>query len=84
MKLRLTTEERKNIRDIIDEYRLISDEIDLYQKKADEIQEKVITLNSQLKDIKDEEDKLMTELHNKYGDFSLQDIYDIVVNDKFL
>jgi hypothetical protein len=29
-----------------------------------------------MKKIKDKEDKLMEELHSKYGKFGIQDIYD--------
>ena len=47
-----------------------------YQDKAKEIQEKVTELESEMKKIKDKEDKLMEELHSKYGKFGIQDIYD--------
>ena len=66
------------IKDIIKQYRDVSDELSVYQKKAEEIQDKVITLNNNLKKIKELEEKLMTELHKKYGNFSLQDIYDAI------
>ena len=49
------------------------------QKKAEEIQEKVIELEKNLKSIKDKEDKMMSELHSKYGQFGLQDIYDTIM-----
>ena len=75
MNNRFTEEDIKVIKDIIKKYRDVSDELSSYQTKAEEIQEKLITLNNNLKDIKDQEEKLMSELHKKYGDFSLQDIY---------
>ena len=79
MKIKFTEQEIQNIRDIIEEYRTVSDELYSNQKKAEEIQEKVIELEKNLKLIKDKEDKMMSELHSKYGRFGLQDIYDTIV-----
>lgn len=79
MKIKFTKQEIQNIRDIIEEYRTVSDELYSNQKKAEEIQEKVIELEKNLKLIKDKEDNMMSELHSKYGQFGLQDIYDSIV-----
>ena len=79
MKIKFTEQEIQNIRDIIEEYRTVSDELYSNQKKAEEIQEKVIELEKNLKLIKDKEDKMMSELHSKYGQCGLQDIYDSIV-----
>ncbi len=79
MKIKFTEQEIQNIRDIIKEYRNVSDELYSNQKKAEEIQEKVIELEKNLKSIKDKEDKMMSELHSKYGQFGLQDIYETIV-----
>ena len=79
MKIKFTEQEIQNIKDIIEEYRTVSDELYSNQKKAEEIQEKVIELEKNLKLIKDKEDKMMSELHSKYGRFGLQDIYDTIV-----
>ena len=79
MKSKFTEQEIQNIRDIIKEYRNVSDELYSNQKKAEEIQEKVIELEKNLKSIKDKEDKMMSELHSKYGQFGLQDIYETIV-----
>ena len=79
MKIKFTEQEIQNIRDIIKEYRNVSDELYSNQKKAEEIQEKVIELEKNLKSIKDKEDKMMSELHSKYGQFGLQDIYDTIM-----
>ena len=78
MKTKFTEDDIRTIKDIIEQYRDVSDELSVYQKKAEEIQDKVITLNNNLKKIKELEEKLMTELHKKYGNFSLQDIYDTI------
>ena len=79
MKIKFTEQEIQNIRDIIKEYRNVSDELYSNQKKAEEIQEKVIELEKNLKSIKNKEDKMMSELHSKYGQFGLQDIYDSIM-----
>ena len=79
MKIKFTEQEIQNIRDIIKEYRNVSDELYSNQKKAEEIQEKVIELEKNLKSIKDKENKMMSELHSKYGQFGLQDIYDTIM-----
>lgn len=79
MKIKFTEQEIQNIREIIKEYRNVSDELYSNQKKAEEIQEKVIELEKNLKSIKDKEDKMMSELHSKYGQFGLQDIYETIV-----
>ena len=78
MKLKFTEQEIKDIRDIIEEYRNVSGELYSYQKKAEEIQDKVIELENNLKLIKGKEDKMMSILHSKYGQFGLQDIYNAI------
>ncbi len=78
MKNKFTEEDITLIVKIIEQYRDVSSELYSYQKKAEEIQEKVISLEKNLKEIKDKENKLMTDLHKKYGDFSLQDIYNAI------
>ena len=79
MKIKFTEQEIQSIRDIIEEYRTVSDELYSNQKKAEEIQEKVIELEKNLKLIKDKEDKMMSELHAKYGQCGRQDIYDTIM-----
>ena len=76
MKIKFTEQEIQSIRDIIEEYRTVSNELYSNQKKAEEIQKKVIELEKNLKLIKNKEYKMMSELHSKYGQFGLQDIYD--------
>ncbi len=78
MKINFTEQESKEIRDIVEEYRNVSEELFVYQKKAEEIQDKVIELEKTLKSIKEKEDGMMSELHSKYGQFGLQDIYETI------
>ena len=84
MKLNLTQEEIKNVRDIIERYRDVSNELYIYQHKAEEIQTKVIELEKNLGDIKTQEDDMMAELHRKYGEFSLQHIYEVLLVNELL
>lgn len=81
MKLNLTKEEIQKVRDIIEKYRDVSNELYSYQHKAEEIQTKVIELEKSLKDIKSKEDLMMAELHKIYGQFTLQDIYEVLLID---
>ena len=76
MKIKLTEQEITDIRDIIEQYRTVSGDLYSYQDKAKENHEKITELESEMKKIKDKEDKLMEELHSKYGKFGIQDIYD--------
>lgn len=78
MKINFTEQESKEIKDIVEEYRNVSEELYLFQKKAEEIQDKVIELKNTLNSIKEKEDSMMTELHSKYGQFGLQDIYESI------
>lgn len=68
-------EDLQSIRSIIEQYRTISSKLSKHKKTMEEIQTEVDELNDELKNIMDNEKKLMTELHKKYGDFCLQDIY---------
>jgi len=78
MKTKFEDNDIKQIKDIIEQYRNVSDELSSYQKKADEIQDKIILLGNDLDKIKESEKNLMSDLHNKYGNFSLQDIYNAI------
>lgn len=79
MNLNFTQQEKDDIRDIIEQYRSVSGELYSYQEKAKEIQEKVIELEKNLKSIKEREDKMMKDLHSRYGEFGIQDIYESVI-----
>ena len=78
MKINFTQDEINEMRDIIDQYRVVSKELYDYQKKAEEIKEKVSGLENELDSIRKKEEKTMTSLHQKYGEFSLQDIYEAI------
>jgi len=78
MKINFTEKDIKLIKDIIEEYRDVSRELYIHQDEAKKIQEKVDVLSNELKEIKNKEDGLMTELHKKYGNFSLNDIYESI------
>ena len=78
MKINFTEKDSKCIRDIIEEYRDVSRELYIHQDEAKKIQEKVDVLSNELKEIKSREDRLMKRLHQKYGDFGLNDIYESI------
>lgn len=80
--MKFDTTEIEKIRGVIRKYRDVSNELYAYQKKADEIQTKVIELEATLKEIKETEDRMMEELHKKYGEFTLQDIYEQLLMDE--
>lgn len=78
MKINFTEKEIKDIIGIIEEYRNVSKELYAHQDKAKEIQEKVTELEGTLKSIKEKEDSMISELHSKYGEFGIQDVYDSI------
>lgn len=80
--MRFDITEIEKIQGVIQKYRDVSNELYTYQKKADEIQTKVIELEATLKEIKETEDRMMEELHKKYGEFTLQDIYEQLLMDE--
>ena len=82
--INFTAEDVKSFRDIIQEYRDVSNELSVYQKKAEDIKEKVRELEKNLNAIKSRETKLMEELHSKYGNFGLQDIYERLLRDELM
>ena len=78
MENKFTDKEINDIKDIISDYREISSKLSSAQKEAEEIKNRVESLKKSMDDIKSKEDFLMDELHKKYGDFSLQDVYNII------
>ena len=73
-------QEIENIRDIIERYREVSSSLNESLDEAKKIQERVETLTNEMNSIKKEEDSLMETLHSKYGEFSLQNVYDILTD----
>ena len=59
MKTNFTEEDIKLIKDIIEQYRNVSGELAMYQVEEEKIQDKVISLNKNLEDIKEQEKKLI-------------------------
>lgn len=78
MVLKLSEEEKKRILDIISNYSDVNKEYQLYKNKAIEIQDKLKELDDRLNMLHEEETNIMKELHEKYGDFGLQDISDTI------
>ena len=82
MESKFTKQEIDEMKNIITKYRNVSGELSIFQNQATEIQKKVNQLENELLEIKSEENIIMNNLHNKYGEFSLQDIYDALNNMK--
>ena len=78
MVLDFTKEEKNQIINMVDEWSNIADEIEQLQNSAKEIQEKVDSKIKRMDELKKEETELMKSLHEKYGNFSLQDIRDSI------
>lgn len=75
MMINFTEQEKSSVIDIIDRYRTVSQSLTDYQNQAQEILDKVNELEKQMDGLKKEEDNLMENLHKKYGDFSLNEVY---------
>lgn len=82
MMISFTEQEKSSVIDIIDRYRTVSQSLTDYQNKVQEILDKVNDLETQMGSLKEEEDKLMNDLHKKYGDFSLNDLYYILYGEQ--
>ena len=81
MMINFSKEDIQDINTIIKQYKTVSSKLSNYKKEMEEIQENVNILNNELKNIMNKEQILMTELHKKYGEFCLQDVYNILNHD---
>lgn len=82
MKIDFSEEHKEKILDYIEKYKNISNEEYHIYEKIKSLQEEINKLTSELQTIenklqsfRDDEKIYMKELHNIYGDFSLQDLY---------
>lgn len=76
MKIEFEENDRKELVFLISEYRNVSNELESARKTADEIKKKIDGLVETLECSKEREKALMESLHRKYGEFSLNDVYD--------
>lgn len=74
--INFTQTELSEIGEIIERYRDISAELVDALDNAKKIQDRVDALKTEMGSIKSEEDTLMQKLHEIYGEFDIQDIYD--------
>lgn len=74
MKINFTDEEKFRIRLFIQRYSKVSSNIEKLKKDAIKISESISEESAKLNDIVKEEKDFMNELHEKYGNFSIQDI----------
>jgi chromosome segregation ATPase len=83
MKINFDIEHKDKLLYYIKEYQNINEEYLTYTKKIDALQEELNTLTaklqtteSKLQSMRDAEKKYMEELHEIYGDFTLNDLWD--------
>ena len=87
MKIDLKKEHKDKILYYINEYKNISEEesqiykrANSLQKELDELTAKLKNAESNLQSIRDEEKKYLDELHEIYGDFTLNDLWETINN----
>ena len=85
MKIEFNKEHKDKILYYIKEYQNITDEYQTHNNKIKSLQEELNSLikklqstEDNLKSIREEEKKYMDELHNIYGEFTLNDIYESI------
>ena len=85
MKINLSEEHRDKILSYIKEYKTINEEYSKYIKDIQSLQEQINVLKEKLQStesnlqfIRDEEKKYMVELHDIYGNFTLNDLLDSI------
>lgn len=76
--LKLEREEIEKVKDIIIDYHELSVMSENYKKQLDVIQGHMGMIAQDLENLKVQEDELMDVLHKKYGDFSFQDLLDLI------
>ena len=83
MKINLSEEHKKKVLNYINEYKKISNEEYKIYEKAKSLQdelnvltENLQTIEDNIQSIRDEEKKYMSELHEIYGDFTLNDLWE--------
>jgi chromosome segregation ATPase len=68
----------KEYQEINEEYKTYNNKIKYLQEELNSLIEKLQTTEDNIKSIREEEKKYMDELHNIYGDFTLNDIYESI------
>ena len=85
MKIDFSKEHKDKILYYINEYKIVNEEYVIYmqgiselQEQLNELKEKLQSTESNLQSLRDEEKKYMEELHEIYGDFTLNDLWDSI------
>ena len=78
--LKFTEEEEREIRQIIGEYHQMNLIYSNYTKELMRIKDFLEKVEEDFNKIKDKERELMESLHEKYGEFSLQEVYDLLMD----
>ena len=76
----LTEKEKNDILTIINMYKEISTSFETLIKSITEIQNNINEYEDEMEQLKSKENEMMSDLRTKYGNFSLQDVFDTLYN----
>ena len=76
--LELTRDELEQVKSIIIDYHELNVMSENYKKQLETIQAHMGMIEQDFKTLKEQEDELMKNLHEKYGEFSFQELLDLI------
>ena len=79
-KINFTEKEKNDILTIINRYKEISTSVETLIKSITEIQNNINEYEDEMEQLKSKENEMMSDLRAKYGNFSLQDVFDTLYN----
>ncbi len=79
-KINFTEKEKNDILTIINRYKEISTSVETLIKSITEIQNNINEYADEMEQLKSKENEMMSDLRTKYGNFSLQDVFDTLYN----
>lgn len=78
MALKLTDNEKETVLNIVNEYDNIGKQINSLVKESEDIKNKIGELTSIMEELSNKEKKILEELREKYGNFTLQEVSDAI------
>ena len=79
-KINFTEKEKNDILTIINRYKEISTSVETLIKSITEIQNNINEYEDEMEQLKSKENEMMSDLRTKYGNISLQDVFDTLYN----
>lgn len=79
-KINFTEKEKNDILTIINRYKEISTSVETLIQSITEIQNNINEYEDEMERLKSKENEMMSYLRTKYGNFSLQDVFDTLYN----